>query len=76
MFEIFCLYGVNCAKCIKIGCLIWAFLFMGGGAVALDQDDVVAARKYGWAMVAFGMAAMFFPDPDTWQGWLEVARRP
>lgn len=76
MIEALCIYGVNCAKCIKIGCLIWAFLCAGGGGVALDEGDIENARKYGFAMVIFSMIAMLFPDTETWQGWLEIARRP
>ena len=76
MLEALCIYGVNCAKGIKVGCLIWAFLCVGGGVVALDSGDIIVARKYGFAMAIFAMEAMLFPDPETWQGWLEIARRP
>lgn len=76
MLEALCVYGVNCAMGIKVGCFIWAFLCVGGGGVALDQGDTENARKYGLAMVILSMIAMLFPNSDTWQGWLEMARRP
>ena len=76
MFEALCIYGVNCAKGIKVGCLIWAFLCLGGGGVALDAGDIEAARKHGFIMLVFAMVAMLFPDTETWRGWLEMARRP
>ena len=76
MIEALCIYGVNCSKYIKIGCLIWAFLCCGGGALALDDGEIGVARKYGFAMVVFAMVAMLFPDTETWQGWLEITRRP
>ena len=76
MIEALCVYGVNCAMGIKVGCIIWAFLCMGGGGVALDQGNVGVARKYGLAMVILTMIALLFPNSETWQEWLEIARRP
>lgn len=69
MLKALCIYGMLMGKSVFIGSIITIILSFFAAAGAIGEKS---QKRYFFIAFTALMLAVFFPNPEVWQHWLEM----